>query len=387
MEETMKKTKLLAFALAVALLASLLAGCKPSSSGGGASQQGETIKIGGLAPLTGEVSVYGNAVINGAKLYIEEYNASRPEGAPAIEFIVYDEKGDSVEAVNAYNRLVDSDKVVAILGDVTSAPTIAVAELAAAINMPMVTASATAEDVTKFGDNMFRACFLDPFQGKTMADFAKKEGAKKVAVIYNTGSDYSTGLAKAFEARAKELGMEVVAFEGYADGDKDFRAQLTNIAAKNADMLFVPDYYNTATLIAGQAKETGVKATLLGADGWDGILGVTTDMTTIEGAYFSNHFDAADEKEIVANFMTNYKAKYNETPNSFGALGYDAARILVNAVTTADSTDGQAIIDALNATDLECVTGRVTYDDKNNPVKSCAIMKITEGAAVKYDEV
>ncbi|MEG0766411.1 MAG: ABC transporter substrate-binding protein [Clostridia bacterium] len=340
----------------------------------------DTIKIGGIAPLTGDVAVYGIANQQGMNLYIEEINAAGGVLGKQVEVEWLDDKGDITESVNAYNRL-QSEGVVALLGPVTSKPALAVAEMTALDNMPMMTATATAYDVTTPGANVFRACFLDPYQGQMMASFASKTlEAKKVAVIYNNADDYSTGLAESFQAKAEELGMEVVAYESYAAGDIDFKAQLTNIQSKAPDALFCPDYYNTIALLQKQAKETGLTVPLLGADGWDGLLTVVEDGKELEGYYFCNHYSTQDEDPIVSNFLKNFEAKYGTTPNAFAALGYDAAKILCAGIEAAGSTDAEAVIAALTATNVDGVTGNITYDAHRDPQKSVAIITFKDGA-------
>lgn len=396
----MKRNRLLAIALASALCLSTLAGCGGSNSAkttaSGGTSGGDTIKIGCLAPLTGNVAVYGIAARNGAKLYIDEINAAGGVGGKKLELIEMDEKGDSTEALNAYNKLVD-DGVTAIIGDVTSKPAMAVAQISVQDNMPMISGTATAADVTSYGSNMFRACFLDPQQGQTMADFAKKHlNATKAAVIYNIGDDYSKGLAEAFSKEAANLGITIVATESYASGDVDFNAQLTNIAEQKPDVLLCPDYYNTVVMIAQQAKAVGLTATLLGCDGWDGVLTVTgEDASAVEGAYFCNHYSTEDTSELVSNFLTNYKKAYSDTPNAFAALSYDAAKIVVSAISEAEKAGlqagsdkyKQAVIDAMHASNIDCVTGHITFDNNNNPVKGSSIIQIKSGAytlAYKY---
>ncbi len=239
----MKKTRILAIILTLALCLALFAGCTKKDDGAqatpdgtGAQAGGEPIKVGVLAPLTGNVAVYGTAVKNAVELYVNEFNAAGGVNGRPIELVVYDEKGEATEAVNAYNKLVTSDEVVAIIGDVTSTPTFAVAQASVADNMPLLTPTATHPDVTTYGKNIFRACFQDPFQGSTMAKLAYNElGAKTAAIIYNSSDAYSTGLMEAFTAAAQEAGLEIVATEGYATGDVDFRSQLTNIQSKNPD--------------------------------------------------------------------------------------------------------------------------------------------------------
>ena len=365
----------------------------PSTDDANASGDAETIKIGMLAPLTGEVAEYGVAVANGVRLYVEEYNAVGGMNGKQIVLVEYDEEGDSAKAVTGYNSLVDQG-VAAIIGDVTTGPTVAVVVESQQDNMPMITASATAAAVTVDPDsgavyeNMFRSCFIDPFQGEKMATFAYEElGAKTAAILYNTGIDYSVGLTEAFEAKAAELGLEVVAVESYADGAVDFTSQLTNIAAKAPDVLFVPDYYSVIALIATQADAAGVTATMLGADGWDTVLQVVEDASLLEGAYYCAGYSKNDTTEAVQDFIAAYEAKYGSTPNMFAAQAYDAAAILFAALEQVDEslTVGsdeykEAVIAALNATDMECVTGHVTYDELNNPEKSAAIIQIKDGA-------
>lgn len=348
------------------------------------SADSETIRIGGLAPLTGSVAVYGVAAQRGVDLYVEQINAAGGVLGKQVEMVWYDEKGDAAEAVNAYNRLVGD--VVALIGDVTSKPTIAVAELAALDNMPMITATATAYDVTTPGENIFRACFLDPYQGNTMAVYAVESlGKQNAAVIYNIADDYSTGLAESFKAKFEELGGTVVAYEAYGASDIDFKSQLTNIASKNPDVIFMPDYYNIVAMIAKQAREAGLDMTFLGADGWDGLLTVVDDPSILDGCYFCNHYSTDDPDENVQNFLTSYTEKYNETPVSFSALGYDAAKILLTAIETAGSTDAQAIVDAMAATDIDGVTGHITYDEHRDPQKDVAMITF-EGGEMKLVE-
>ena len=373
-----------------ALMVAALAACGGSeaptgdagSEGSSAPAEGETIKIGCLAPLTGEVSVYGIATSNGVQMAVDEINAAGGIGGKQIELITLDEKGDPTEAVNAYNNLLDQE-VVAIIGDVTSKPCIAVAELAAVDNMPMLTATGTAAEITTIGPNIFRTCFMDPFQGQIMANFAADNlGASKVAVMYDTGSDYSQGLADSFQAQAEAKGMTVTAFEGYATADTDFTAILNKIIATEPDAIFVPDYYGDVSLVLNQARTAGYTGAMLGGDGWDGVLGVLPEdrMEVANNGYFSNHYSAADE--AAAEFLAKYKELYDMDGNSFAALGYDSAYIMADAIERAGSTDAQAIIDALAATDIQCVTGHITFDENGDPIKDVAVTQFVDGEAV-----
>ena len=381
------KKRFLAMVLASAMMLTAMVGCGNGNTqdGGNANNAGatgDTIKIGGLAPLTGDVSVYGVAVDNGVKMAVEEINADGGVLGKQIEYIVYDEKGDATEAVNAYNKLVQSDNVVAIVGDVTSKPTLAVAQQAAKDKIPLITASGTAENITQAGENIFRACFIDPFQGELMASYASKKLEKKTAaIIYNISDDYSKGLYEAFEAAAGDLGIEVVQVEGYGKGTVDFKAQLTNIKSKNPDVIFLPVYYQDVALIAVQAKELGIEAQFLGADGWDGVIGQVdeSNMDAVNGAYFCSQYSAQSDDPNLQAFLSKYKETYGMDASQFAVLGYDAMKMLAQAISEAGSTDSAAITSAMAAIDFTGLTGHMTFDENRNPVKSAAITQIDNG--------
>ena len=346
-----------------------------------ASGEAETIKIGALGPLTGPLAIYGVSATNGLKLAIDEINANGGILGKQVELNLLDEKGDSTEAVNAYNKLVDWG-MVALVGDITSKPSVAVAEVAAQDGIPMITPTGTQLNITEAGSNIFRVCFTDPYQGEVLAKFAKESlKAKTAAVVVNNSSDYSDGVANAFIAEAEKQGIEVVAKEGYSDGDKDFKAQLTKIAQKNPDILFVPDYYEQDGLIAIQAKEVGLNSTILGPDGWDGVAKTVdkSSYSAIENVYFANHYSVKDSNEKIQNFITNYKAKYNDEPSAFSALSYDAAYILKAAIEKNGSVDKESLAKAIKEIEFAGITGNLKYDEKNNPVKGVTMIKIVNG--------
>lgn len=402
----MKSKRFFALTLAAAVTATLFSGCgkaapqtgtdpagtaQTTASASAAGGAGETLKIGMLAPLTGGAAQYGVAVANGVRLYVKEVNASGGVNGKQIELVEYDEEGDAAKAVTGYNHLVDQ-KVVGIVGDVTTGPTVAVVAESQADQMPMITASATAASVTQSEDgtvyqNMFRSCFIDPFQGEKMASFCvEKLGKKTAAVLVNSGSDYSGGCAAAFAEKAEALGMKIVATESYAANSVDFQGQLTNIAAKNPEVLFVPDYYDVIALVAQQAKDAGVAATMVGVDGWDTVLSAVSDPALVEGAYYCSGYSAQDTTEAVQTFLKAYQAEYGAEPNMFAAQAYDAAKILLAAVEKADAAGDvshEAVIANLKATDLDCVTGHVVFNESNNPEKTAVIISITDGEA-KY---
>lgn len=355
----------------------LIGGCGKS----GEVAKPETIKIGGMAPLTGALAIYGVTTTNGAELAVKEINANGGVLGKKIEYVMLDTKGDSTEAVMAYNKLVD-EKVAGIIGEVTSKPTLAVAEVAVQDNMPLITPTGTQVDITEVGPNIFRVCFTNPYQGKVLAITSKERlGADTVAVMLNNSSDYSDGIAKAFIEESEKLGMKVMGVEGYSDGDKDFRPQLTKLAAMNPDVILIPEYYEQAALIATQAREVGVKSIFVGSDGWDGIA-KTLDQsayTAIENSYFTNHFSMEDQSEKIQDFLKDYREAYKEDPSAFSALGYDAVYMMKSAIEKAGSTDKQKIVDALKGIEYDGVTGYLTFDDHNNPIKAVTVLKIENG--------
>ena len=358
----------------------LIGGCGKS----GEVAKPETIKIGGMAPLTGALAIYGVTTTNGAELAVKEINENGGVLGKKIEYVMLDTKGDSTEAVMAYNKLVD-EKVAGIIGEVTSKPTLAVAEVAVQDNMPLITPTGTQVDITEVGPNIFRVCFTNPYQGKVLAITSKERlGADTVAVMLNNSSDYSDGIAKAFIEESEKLGMKVMGVEGYSDGDKDFRPQLTKLAAMNPDVILIPEYYEQAALITTQAREVGVKSIFVGSDGWDGIAKTLdkSSYSAIENSYFTNHFSMEDQSEKIQNFLKDYRETYKEDPSAFSALGYDAIYMMKSAIEKAGSTDKQKIVDALKGIEYDGVTGYLTFDDHNNPIKAVTVLKIENGKYV-----
>ncbi|STO31405.1 Leucine-, isoleucine-, valine-, threonine-, and alanine-binding protein precursor [Fusobacterium necrogenes] len=372
----MKKFTLMLLGLSI-----LITACGEKEAGNKVGESAETIKIGGLGPLTGPLAIYGVTATNGSKLAFEEINKNGGILGKQVEFVLFDEKGDSTEAVTAYNRLVD-EGIVALVGDITSKPSLAVAEIAAQDNMPMITPTGTQFNITEAGPNVFRVCFTDPYQGVILANLAKNNlKANTVAIMVNNSSDYSDGVAEAFIKEAERLGLKVVAKEGYAEGDKDFRAQLTKVAATNPDVLLVPDYYEQVALITTQAREVGVKSIFIGPDGWDGVAKALDSSAygAVENSYFTNHYSVEDTNEKVQNFIESYREKYKDEPSAFSALSYDAAYLMKAAIEKAGSTDKDAIIKAIKESDFAGVTGRLRFDEKNNPIKAVTVLKIVNG--------
>ena len=369
-----------------------LAAC--GGNGGSASDGDSTagIKVGIMGPHTGDNSSYGLACLNGAQLYFDQLNAEGGINGKQVEMVVYDTKGDATEAVNAYNRLVQEDGVTGIVGSVLTGPTIAVAQASVADNMPCVTPSATAADVVTYGDNYFRACVTDPEQGRVMAHFAAEQGYKSVATLYLNGSDYSEGVNAAFCEEAEAQGITITSQQSYADGDIDFKAQLTNIIATNPDAILAPNYYQDDGQIVKQAREQGFDKVFLGVDGWSGIYGGSenyADAADLHDCYYCCAFSSSNESEVATQFIADYEDAYGETPTNFCALGYDAAMVLAGGLTAAEEAGleagsedyKQAVIDGIASGTVEGVTGSISYEGTGDPVKSSLIITFAEDGA------
>ena len=355
-----------------------------STAGSTAAASGDTIKVGVMGPMTGDVSVYGLAVTNGANLYLDQVNANGGINGKMIESITMDEQGDATQAVQCFTKMVD-EGIVGLIGDVTTTPTLAVAAESQDYNMPMVTASATAEAVTYDAEtdtvyeNVFRATFTDPFQGIKMADYAyQKLGYTKAAVIYKKGADYNEGLAENFVNEFESLGGTIVDQESYSEGDVDFKTQLTTILGKDPETVFCPNYYQEVGQILSQAESVGLTVPFLGGDGWDGLEGYAT-ADQLKDAYFCANYAKGSNPD----FEDAYKAEYGEEyPNGFAPLGYDAAMTVVYGIqaaedaglTAGDDDYKQAVIDAIAGGTIDGITGTFTFDEHHNPVKQTAIL-------------
>lgn len=412
--------KLFCFALAVVMLLSVMAGCaakteqSPSTAqasestastetasnesadaSDAAATDGE-IDIAFIGNTTGDYAQYGIPVRNAVMLYFDQLNAAGGINGKKVVVKEYDDKGDGVEAVNAYN-LAKENGITAVIGSVLTGATIGLADATYEDNMPQITASATATGVTVMEDtgevrtNVFRACFIDPFQGQKMADYAvEKLGAKTAAIFYETGSDYSEGLKNAFVVEAERMGLEIVDTEAFATGDKDFKAQMTNIASKNPDIVFCPIYYGEAGLAIQAARQAGCTATFLGGDGFGSVKDYAS-AEELEGSVYCSGY--APGTEDVAQFEKDYCETFGveEVPNMFAPLAYDASMIMAYGLKAAEDagleagTDEykQAIIDAIKTMDgVKGITGTYSFDSDNNPIKSVAIIELTGGEEV-----
>lgn len=368
--------------LVVVLTAFLLAGC-----GGTQETASDTgpIKIGVFEPMTGASAAGGQMTVEG----IELANELKSEilGRP-VELVIVDNKSDKVEAANAVSSLIDKDNVVAIIGSYGSSLSMAAGDIVKEKKIPAVGCSPTNPLVTLNNDFYFRVCFIDPFQGTVMANYAVKElGAKTAAIIQDVTQDYSVGLSKYFEDSFKELtGDEnsIVAKAAYNTGDQDFTAQLTNVSSANPDVIFAPGNYGESALLIKQARDQGITIPILGGDTWESPEFLSIGGDAVEGAVFSTHFTAeAPVTAVSEEFLAKYEEKFNKPANAFAALGYDAYMVILDAIERAGSADSQAIRDALSETkDFTGATGHITLDQNGDAVKSAIIKKVENGEFV-----
>ena len=367
---------LLIVLLGVSLLASGCAKQEPAATE-------KVVKIGLVMPLTGDVKTFGESSRNGFMMALEQANFKA--GDYKIEYFIADDRNDATEAVNVTEKLISQDKVNAIVGPLTSKATIPASEVANAKKVVLISNTATNPKVTV--DNgvrkpyIFRACFIDPFQGFVGAKFAIENlKAKTAAVMYDQGNDYTKGLAEEFKKNFEAMGGKIEAFEAYAQADVDFSAVLTNIAKKNVDVLYLPDYYQKVSLIGKQARDKGIKAAFLGGDGWDS---PELDFKAMEGGYFTNHYHPGDTRPEVKKWVSEYKAKYGSEPDALATLAYDATNLLLNAIRTANSNDPEKIREAMKATkNFPSVSGTTTFDENGNSVKAAAILQVKDGKQV-----
>jgi branched-chain amino acid transport system substrate-binding protein len=365
---------------ALLLVSLILAGCnKPPGESAATS---DTIKVGEFASLTGKEATFGISSHEGTLLAVEQINASGGVLGKKIDLHTEDDLSKAGEPATVVNKLISRDGVVAMLGEVASSRSLEAAPICQQNQIPMISPSSTNPKVTETGDYIFRVCFIDPFQGTVMANFASKTlKAKKIAVFTDVKSDYSKGLAKYFKEGFTANGGEIAAELDFNGGDKDFKAQLTAIKAANPDAVFVPGYYTDVALICIQSKELGLNVPLFGGDGWESDELVKIGQDAVEGDYFSTHYapDLATDKS--KNFVVDYQKRFSgKTPDAMAALGYDSAMILADAMKRAGSTDGQKVRDALAATkDFDGVTGKTTINEKRDATKPAVIMQVKNG--------
>jgi branched-chain amino acid transport system substrate-binding protein len=382
--EKMKKNVLLSL---VILFALALAACAPAADTAAAEEpaaaaEGDTIKVASLSPLTGPVPTFGESTKNGFMMAVDEWNANGGVLGKQIEPIVEDSQCTADPAVNAANKVIDQDGVHYIVGEVCSSASIPVSEIAEEKGVLMISPTSTNSDVTlnldgSTKDMVFRACFIDPFQGLVMAKFASDQGYTKAFVMSDQGNDYVRGLAEVFSEKFVEYGGEIVGSETYTGTDTDFSAILTKVADSGAEVLYLPDYYNVINLVAAQAKEKGVTAVMMGADGWDSS---DLDLAAADGGYYSNHYSPDDTRDAVVDWVSKYNEAYGSTPDALATLAYDATNLLFAAIEKAGVDDPAAVATAMEGLSYEAVSGTVTFDEYHNPIKSAVVLQVKDGA-------
>lgn len=355
-----------------------LGACK--GKGKGKEDTTGPIKIGHYASMTGSEATFGQSTDNGIKLAVEERNAKGGVKGRTIALTTYDNQGKPDETVTAVTRLIDSDKVVALLGEVASSRSLAGGPVAQRKGVPMISPSSTNPDVTAIGDMVFRVCFIDEFQGKAGAKFILDDlKLKRGATLYNRAQAYSSGLNGFFVDAYQAMGGEIVTQQAFADGDNDFGAQLAAIRDANVDFIYVPGYYTEVVNIAGQARRLGLTIPLVGGDGWDSAE-LANAGDSLNNCYFTNHYSHEDQRPEVQSFVQKYQSTYGSVPDGLAALGYDAAMLLFDAMERSPSLDGKDLAAAIAATKgFAGVTGAITIDENRNAAKSIVVLEVVNG--------
>lgn len=343
-----------------------------------------TIKLGTVLPISGAVSAYGTESRDAILMAVDEINAKGGVLGKKIEMFVEDDENSPDKTMNALKKLVARDKIIGFVGAMTSKCSLAVTKYSQAKKIVMITPTSTNDAVTDAGNLIFRSCYRDSFQGEVVAQYAFETlKVKNAAILYDITNDYSKGLTTSFTQKIKALGGKVVATETYSAGDKDFNAQLTKIKAVKPEVIFIPDYYNTISLIAKQVRAQGIDVPMVGADGWDEITNNAGD--EVLNCYYCNHYSPEANDPEVKNFVKKFEAKYKSTPNALAALSYDATYILAEAISKAKSTDAAKIRVAMMKTNGKFVTGHIRFDAKRNPIKSAVMLQIVKGANGKLE--
>ena len=380
-----KKFRLATLAVSGIFACTMFAGCGGDTAGGGDTATGEEIVVGSNFELTGNVAQYGTNAAKGFKLAIKEINDAGGIDGKKIKIVEADNKSDSAEAVNAATKLISDDNVVALVGPAVTANVIAESQVAADNKVSVIAPAATNPDVTVENGAVkpfiFRSCFIDPQQGEVMAEFSAKDLNAKTAVLYlDSSSDYSKSLGKVFKEKFESLGGQVVMEEAFLAKDQDFKAALTKIQTANAEVIFVPAYYEEVGKIVKQARELGINAVILGTDGWDDSKVVDiAGKDALNNTFFCTHYFEGDAD--VQEFLNAYKGEYKEDPNVFAALGYDSGKMLIDAIKRG-GTDSEKIRDNIETIkDLKVGTGTITMDaTTHNPIKGIVILENKDGA-------
>ncbi len=352
-----------------------LVGCKDANTAG-------DIIVGEVASLTGDEASFGNSSHNGTLLAIEELNAAGGLLGKKLKLVTEDNQSKKGESATATKKLISQSKVVALLGEVASSRSLEMASICQQMKIPQISPSSTNPKVTQSGDYIFRVCFTDQFQGgDVLSKFALESlKAKHVAIITDVSQAYSVGLTQYFKDKYLASGGQIVAEQKCASGEKDYKAQLTAIKGTNPEAIFLPVYYGPANLIAQQARELGITVPLFGGDGWEAPELLQGANGTLNGCVFSTHFSPDQDGAKAKEFVEKYTKRFGAKPDAMGALGYDSAMVLADAIKRAGTTDGSKVRDAIAATkDYEGVTGKMTLDAERNARKSAVMIEIKAG--------
>ncbi|HVF48974.1 MAG TPA: ABC transporter substrate-binding protein [Pyrinomonadaceae bacterium] len=373
----MKRT-LLSLGLAAALLASFACERRDADTVTTGGENSGPIKVGVYGDLSGQTSSFGQSTKNGITMAFDEINKAGGVNGRQLTMIFEDDQGQPAQAATVVTKLINQDRVHAVLGEVASTNTLAAAPVAQQAKIPMITPSSTNPKVTQVGDYVFRVCFTDDFQGAVAAKFAANTlKAKTAAILGDVNSDYSRGMSQFFEQEFTRGGGQIISRQSYTQTDQDFKGQLTAIRSAKPNVIFVPGYYGQVGVIAKQAKELGINAPLLGGDGWDGPPLWELGGDALNGAYMVNHYSTDDPSPSVQKFVAAYKARYNTNPDAIGALAYDAAYILADAIKRAGTTDGAKLRDAIAQTqNFAGVTGSISLNAQRDAVKPAVVFEL-----------
>ena len=394
-----KRRKVMAAFCTAAIMATMFTGCgggsKKSTGGSAAKADSNEIVIGAHFELTGNVANYGKSTYNGVQMAIDEINAKGGVLGKKIKLVQGDNKSEPAEAGNIATKLITKDKAVVLIGPATSGCVAASSPIATSHKVPIMAPVATAPMITVEKDGkvkpfIFRACFIDPFQGKVMATFADKTlHLKNIAIFFDSSSDYSKGLSDVFAQTMEKTGGKIVAKEAFLAKDVDFKSALTKIKATNPEALFVPAYYEEVSKIIKQAREVGLTCPILGSDGWDSPkLAEIAGKEALNNTYFCNAYSAQDKDPNVQNFIKAYKAKFNSEPDNFSIHGYDGALVVMEAIKRAGGTDGTKIAEEIaKMKDFQVATGKFTVDKDHNPVSGGIIIELKDGVQTFKEKI
>jgi branched-chain amino acid transport system substrate-binding protein len=349
-----------------------------------------TIKIGYFGDLTGPTFNFGQSANNGVLMAAAQLNQAGGINGKKLDVVILDDRGSPEEAARLTGNLIDKDKVVAIIAGGTSGNSRAAAPKAQSSGIPLISPSSTDPAVTKVGDFIFRACFVDSFQGEVMARFAVNTlKAQKAAILFDFNSPYGRGLTDYFELSFAKLGGSIVLKQSYTQGDSDFKGQLSSIKAAEPDVIYIPGYYGDVAIIAKQARAIGITQPLLGGDGWDAPELWQLGGDSLNGSYISTHYSADDPSTAIQEFVQEYRQRYgNLLPDAHAALAYDAMRLLVDAIGRAGTTESRKLREALAQTkNFSGVTGLISMDADRNAVKPAAVLKLEDARSIYQETI